>query len=279
MKSLRESAVDGMFYPENKAALLREIDEYLQKADVKDTPESTIGIVAPHAGYMYSGQVAAYSYKAIEGKPYELVYVVGPSHRARFNGVAVWDKGAFETPIGKITIDEYMVEQIIASHGIVMANRDVHLEEHSLEVQLPFLQRTLGTFSLVPLVMGVQTPEVCEELAQLLFGIIQKNSGVNTLIVCSTDLSHYYSYERSKILDSVVLGDLNAFDVSAMIHDTESGRTEACGAGALISVMMLCQMLGANRGKVLSYANSGDISGDQSAVVGYVSAVFYKESH
>ena len=153
---------------------------------------------------------------------------------------------------------------------------DTHREEHSLEVQLPFLQSVLDNFKIIPLIMGIQTSSACKKLVQSISQVLQA-SKKKFLIVGSTDLSHYYPYADAKKLDDVIVGHLGSFNIPGMVKDIETGKTEACGAGPIIATMMLSEKLGADHGTVLKYANSGNVSGDKSGVVGYVSAVFYQE--
>ncbi len=276
MDLVRKPAVSGMFYPDNPVELKKDIETYLGSAIIRDFEENIIGIVSPHAGYMYSGQVAAYGFKMIAKKPYDTVVLIGPSHRAYFDGVALWARGGFETPLGRIDIDEDIAGEMINAGGIIKANMDTHKQEHSLEVQLPFLQSVLEDFKIIPLVMGIQTTDACKKLAQSL-SFVLGNSAKRFLIVCSTDLSHYYPDTKAKKLDGIIVEHLDTFNISGMIESIEAGKTEACGAGPIIVTMILSEMLGANCGKVLKYANSGDVSGDKSGVVGYVSAIFCRK--
>ena len=276
MNFAREPAVSGMFYPDNPTKLQNDIESYLRNTIVSDLEEDVVGMISPHAGYMYSGQVAAYGYRTIEKKQYDTVILIGPSHRTYFNGVALWDRGTFETPLGAVNIDEEIAREIININGIVKPNTDTHRGEHSLEVQLPFLQSVLDGFKIIPLIMGIQTSSACQELVQSISHVFQA-SKKKFLIVGSTDLSHYYPYADAKKLDGVIIGHLGAFNIPGMIEDIETGKTEACGAGPVIATMMLSEKLGADHCRVLKYANSGDVSGDKSGVVGYVSAVFYRK--
>ena len=276
MNFVREPAVSGMFYPDNPTKLRKDIEDYLKCATIPDLEDNIIGIISPHAGYMYSGQVAAYGFKMIVKRPYDTVILIGPSHKVYFDGVALWDRGSFETPLGRVDIDEDIARGMVRIGGIIKANRDTHKEEHSLEVQLPFLQSVLDDFKIIPLVMGIQTTSACRKLAQSLSYVLQ-NSTKKFLIVCSTDLSHYYPDTKAKKLDSIIVGHLDTFNIPGMIEDIETGKTEACGAGPIIVTMMLSETLGADHGKVLKYAHSGDVSGDKSGVVGYVSAMFYQK--
>jgi MEMO1 family protein len=276
MNFVRKPAVSGMFYPDSPTKLRKDIETYLGHAVVPDLEENVVGIISPHAGYIYSGQVAAYGFKTITKKHYDTVILIGPSHRAYFEGVALWDRGSFETPLGRIDIDEEIAWEIVSRGGVVKPNMDTHTGEHSLEVQLPFLQSVLDDFRIIPLIMGIQTSRVCEELAQSISHVLRA-SKKKFLILGSTDLSHYYPYAKAKKLDDVIIGHLNTFNIPGMIEDIEAGKTEACGAGPIITTMMLSEKLGADRGTVLKYADSGDVSGDKNGVVGYVSAVFYKK--
>lgn len=276
MNFVREPAVSGMFYPDNPKKLRNDVDAYIRDAIIPDFEEDVVGIISPHAGYMYSGKVAAYGFKMIAERNYDTVVLLGPSHRAYFEGVALWDRGGFKTPLGVIDIDEEIAQKIVSIGGIIKPNTDTHREEHSLEVQLPFLQSVLSGFKIVPLIMGTQTSSDCKKLVQSL-SLIFQGSKKRLLIVGSTDLSHYYPYAEAKKLDDIVVGRLNTFDIPGMIEDIETGKTEACGAGPIIVTMMLSEKAGADHCKVLKYANSGDTSGDTSRVVGYVSAVFYRK--
>jgi AmmeMemoRadiSam system protein B len=276
MNFVREPAVSGMFYPDNPTKLRKDISTYLRDAVVYDLEEDVVGMISPHAGYMYSGKVAAYGFKMIAKKHYDTVILVGPSHKVYFEGVALWDRGSFETPLGRIDIDEDIVQEIMNIDGIIKPNIDTHRGEHSLEVQLPFLQSVLEGFKIIPLIMGIQTSSACKKLVESMSQVLQA-SKKKFLIVGSTDLSHYYPYAEAKKLDDIIVRHLDTFNIPGMIEDIETGKTEACGAGPIIATMMLSEKLGADHSKVLKYANSGDVSGDKSGVVGYVSAVFYRK--
>jgi AmmeMemoRadiSam system protein B len=275
MDFLREPAVSGMFYPDNPGVLQQDINIYLESAVMPNLEGDVIGIISPHAGYVYSGPVAAYSYKAIAGREYDTVIIIAPSHTAYFDGVALWDKGGFKTPLGEINVDEEIALRMVDLGGVIQPNRDAHRQEHSLEVQLPFLQVVLNGFSVVPLIMGTQTADMCNELSQSIYEVVHR-SKKKFLIVCSTDLSHYYSYEKAVKLDKGIIEQIEGFNISGVIDIIEQGKAEACGAGPLIATMLLSEKLGASQGKVLKYANSGDVSGDRNRVVGYLSAALYR---
>lgn len=272
---VRESVIAGSWYPGDPAVLRKEIEGFLRKASPPPVEGELMALISPHAGYMYSGQVAAYSYKLLEGKAFDLVVIVAPSHRAYFRGVSVYPRSGYRTPLGVVPIAEELTQKLISSPLIEYVPQ-AHAQEHSLEIQLPFLQVTLGDFRLVPIVMGDQDYYTCEELSR---AIVKAIEGKKVLLVASTDLSHFYPYERAVALDSVILERVNAFDPEGLSKDLKMGKCEACGGGPMVAVMLAAKALGANRAKVLKYANSGDVTGDRSSVVGYMAAAIYRSSN
>ncbi len=264
-----------MFYPADPTDLSRDVALYLEQATPAEIRGEITGLIAPHAGYMYSGAVAAWAYKSLSQRTYDTVIIVAPSHKSYFEGAALQEKGGYRMPLGMIKVDEEFASALLKETSYVQSNFAAHQGEHSLEVQLPFLQTVLREFRIVPLIMGTQDVDLCEALASALFRVIQ-GTGKRCLVVGSTDLSHYYPYSHALELDGHVARNLDAFDIRGLTRDLAGDKCEACGAGPIITTMMVSQKMGANRGKVLKYANSGDVSGDKSSVVGYISAVFYK---
>ena len=275
MGSVREAVVAGMFYPDDPKILAGEIQEFLKNAKFDAIDGEIVGVISPHAGYVYSGQVAAYGMKAISKRSYDTVIVIGPSHRVYFEGAAVMDTGSYRTPLGVVNIDNELAGAIMRESRLVFSNAGVHGPEHSLEVQVPFLQTVLKDFKLVPIVMGSQEGNIYEPLARAIYEGI-KNQGRRVLVVGSTDLSHYHSYREAMRLDKFVTDRLEKFDIQGMMDDFDGEICEACGKGPIIVTMLLSRLLGADRSRVLKYANSGDVSGDKKNVVGYTSAVFFK---
>ena len=267
---IRNPAVAGMFYPSSKNELLSEIKSYLNNADIPEIKNIKI-IVSPHAGYMYSGHVAAYGYKAIKGKKFDNVFIFAPSHRAQFKGISVYDGEGYETPLGIVKINQNIVKELLNSSNLINFHKEAHIYEHSLEVQLPFLQVVLDDFKLVPALVGTHNVNELIEIAK----IVNQYIGDNDLIVLSTDLSHYYNANRANQLDSVAIEDIKNIDIEKFYNDIASGKTEACGFGPLIVGMAIAKLRGWNNCEILKYADSGDVSGDKSQVVGYVSAVIY----
>ena len=272
IRPIRKPAIAGSWYPGDPEALRKEIRGFFDRVDRRSFEGYVIGLIAPHAGYMYSGQVAAYGYKLIEGKSYDAVVVVGPSHRYPFRGVSIYEDGAYETPLGVVPVDRDLSAKILAKSRRVSPVLMAHQQEHSLEIQIPFLQVALGDFSFVPLIMGDQDEATCEDLAA---AIVAAAGNRHVLIVGSSDLSHFHTYNQAMAMDGVVLDHIREMDARGLLRDLNQDLCEACGGGPAAVAMMASRRLGADGAEVLKYANSGDVTGDRSSVVGYAAAVFY----
>jgi len=275
MNPIRKSVIAGSWYPGNPAVLRKDIEHYFDSVSVPKVKGEIVGLISPHAGYVYSGQIAAHAYHLIRGRKYDAVIVVGPSHRVAFHGVSVFSRGGFETPLGIVPVDEALAEKIKRANSVITDIPAAHLQEHSVEIQLPFLQVTLKDFSFVPMVMGDQSRDTCEKLAG---AIHQASMGEKILVVGSSDLSHFYHDHTAKKMDAVALEHLKNFDAAGLSESLENGDVEACGGGPMVVVMMAARLMNANRAYLLKYATSGDVTGDKSSVVGYASAAFCIES-
>ena len=274
MKEIREPVVAGAFYPDNPEVLSRDVKRYLENAKKEKLEGEIVALISPHAGYMYSGQVAAYTYKLIEGKAFDSVVVVAPSHHALFKGASLYDRGGYRTPLGVVPVDMDLSKKMMEKRKEIQFLPDAHSKEHSLEVQVPFLQVVLKSFKLVPIVMEPYWSwETCQYLAS---AIAETVRGKKVLLIASSDLSHFHSYDQAVKLDKIVLNHIERFDPEGLNRDLKNGRCEACGGGPIISIMLAAKALGANKGKVLKYLNSGDVTGDRGRVVGYAAGVFYK---
>ncbi|MEJ2428200.1 MAG: AmmeMemoRadiSam system protein B [Deltaproteobacteria bacterium] len=273
LEQTRESVIAGSWYPGNASRLQQDIQAYLGQASVADFNGGLIALISPHAGYRYSGQVAAYAYKILETQKYATVVVIAPSHRSYFQGVSLYDRGGYRTPLGVVPLDREFISALKEREGRIRYVPDAHTEEHSLEIQLPFLQVLLPDFKLVPLVMGNQDFATCQWLAEAVSDCIKKNR--STLVVASSDLSHFHPYQQAKKLDQVVLDKIGEFDPRGLSDSLATGKCEACGGGPMVTAMLIARRLGANRSQVLHYANSGDVTGDHSGVVGYVAAALW----
>ena len=272
---VRPPAVAGAFYTADPDDLTSQIRGFLGAVPSKPLPGPIVALISPHAGYVYSGQVAAYGYKLLEGKSFDTVVVIAPSHRIPFSGASVYHRGAYEIPLGLISINEEFAEQLIENSELISYVPQAHVQEHSLEVQLPFLKTVLGNFRLLPIVMGSNDFTTCNAIAETLYQTVQ---GQSVLIVASTDLSHFHPYQEAVNLDRVLLEYVKSYDPEGLFKAIDSSKCEACGADPLVTTMLLAQKLGATRSQILNYANSGDVSGDKSQVVGYMSAALYKDA-
>lgn len=275
---VRPAAVAGTFYPADPTQLRSMIDQLLSRAQPPKIEGELIGLISPHAGYVYSGGVAAHGYALLRGMKYERVVVISPSHIDFFNFSAVYDGDAYETPLGQIPVDKEFAQQLAAAdRSIRLSDRGHRVAagqaEHALEVQLPFLQVTLGQFRLVPIVMGDQRYELCRALGVALAKTIGNSK---TLIVASSDLSHYHPYAQATSLDQKTLRAIQEWDYLSLSRNFEAQVWEACGGGPIIAAMIAAERLGAKQAILAKYANSGDVTGDKSRVVGYGSVALVK---
>jgi len=273
-EEIRRPVVAGSFYPGNAKALSQQVKDFLSRASKEEISGDIFALVAPHAGYMYSGLVAAHAYKMVAGMKFDAVIVVAPSHRVHFQGASLYDRGGYETPLGFIPVEKEICRKLRQESDLIQFVPQAHSQEHSLEVQLPFLQEVLGSFHVVPIIVGDQGYRNCLALGQAMAKAVQ---GKKVLLVASTDLSHYNPYQAAVKKDQAILASLEKFDAHLLSRELESGKGEACGGGPVIAVMVAAGELGANRAKVLKYLNSGDVTGDRSGVVGYAAAVFYRQ--
>ena len=275
--NVRPAAVAGTWYPGTPGALTREVDACLEGATTGPGGEIR-AVIAPHAGMLYSGPVGAHAYKAAAAGTYDVIVLVGPSHFVGFDGVALYPDGSFETPLGPLAIDSASTAALLG-FPVVQPLPGPHRREHSLEMQLPFVQRLLPGLPIVPMLMGYQNRETVEALGA---AIVQAFQGRRPLLVASTDLSHYFDASTAGSLDRRVQDCVAAFDPEGLLHlfeqypEHERGRYVACGGGPMIAVMMAARGLGATDARILKYAHSGEVSGDYDGVVGYLAAVMGK---
>ncbi|HEY9161584.1 MAG TPA: AmmeMemoRadiSam system protein B [Desulfomonilia bacterium] len=269
--NIRKTAIAGSWYPGTPEVLTRDIRKYLDNASISPSVKKPAVIICPHAGYMYSGPVAGYAYKAVSGHRYKNVVVISPSHKAFFPFVSVWAMGGFETPLGRIDIDTELCSSLMNSSRYIRDERSPHVTEHALEIQLPFLKHVLGEFSLCPLIMGEQSLPMCRELSEALEKAIPDPE--ETLVVASSDLSHFHHAERAHVMDKNLAKLISGYDIEGLSDAIDSGRSEACGGGPIMAAMLYAKAKGRTDVNVLKYATSADITGDRSSVVGYLSAV------
>jgi AmmeMemoRadiSam system protein B len=270
-EAVRAPAVAGMFYPADPDELRSDVDAMLSKAGPQKAGGELVALIVPHAGYVYSGLTAAHAYRLLKGRSFDTVVTVGPSHRDFFQGVNVYPGDAYRTPLGDVEIDRDFRDRLVKA-GIALSSAG-HRAEHSVEVQLPFLQRVLGSFRFVPLVMGNQTRETCGQLAAAL---AEAGKGKNFVLVASSDLSHFHPYADAVELDRQVADFIGRFDSAGLMECLEEETVEACGGGPVVAVMDAARRLGADRAALLHYCNSGDVTGDHGSVVGYLAAALMR---
>jgi len=270
---IRRAAVAGTWYPGTAAALASAIDRHVAAADRAgaDVRGDLVALVAPHAGLMYSGPVAAHAYRLLRGRAFDVVVLVGPSHFVGFDGVSLYPSGGFATPFGVAPIDVACARAIAAATPVVHEHAAAHAREHSLEMQLPFLAHLAPGVPIVPLLMGRQTAATAAALGAALAVALR---GRTALLVASTDLSHYHDAATAAALDQVVVDCVARFDADGLQAALDLQPEHACGGGPTVAVMRAARAAGARDAVVLDYADSGDVSGDKSSVVGYLAAAF-----
>lgn len=277
--TVRKSMFSGSWYPGDEKSLRNALEGYLSSAASTVSAASTAAtvdltppraIIAPHAGYVYSASVAASAFKSIRGCSYRTVIVMAPSHRVAFNGVAAWGEGAFATPLGKIPVDEDFVSALVENSALISDFREPHESEHSLEMELPFLQYLLPPFKLVPLIIGGQSPETAGILATELDLIVDGRDDV--LVVASTDLSHFHPAKKAEELDGRAIEFIRNMDGDGLLKAEEDGLCELCGLMPVSTLLSMSSFQGAQC-TITDYTHSGRVTGDNSSVVGYLSAV------
>ena len=274
---VRPSPIAGAWYEGNPIALESAVDEYLNRAELPELEGEVLAVIAPHAGHIYSGPVAGYAFASVRGRKPDLVAVISPMHQPYQEPLLTTAHAAYSTPLGEILVDQEALAALDAvlvpriGNGLTRVSYD---REHSLEIELPFLQRSLGIeFKLLPVMVRSQNPQDIETLAAALAEVLKDR---NALLVASTDLSHFYDQAIAKELDSTMLHCFESFDPSAIFQLERSGRGQACGHAAVAAVLWAARALGADKVKVLQYATSGDVTGDYSSVVGYGAAAVLK---
>ncbi|MFC1643633.1 AmmeMemoRadiSam system protein B [Chlamydiota bacterium] len=278
-KKVREPAVAGMFYTSSKSALLKQINEFLSNVDEKNIDGDILALVSPHAGYVYSGQTAAYGYKLLEGQKYDTVIIIGPNHRAKgFYGTSVYNGDFFKTPLGNVPIDKEFGGKIMSYGKKFVFHEGAHQFEHSIEVQIPFLQVVLKDFSIVPIVMGDYSTNACEDLSDAIVKSINELKNKKILIIASTDLAHGHSYDATNSMDKLCIKDIIEMNRKKLEEHYKTRATEMCGYGPVLTTVLAAKALGYEKTKFLKYINSLDVGGSADWIVGYASIVIYKNN-
>jgi AmmeMemoRadiSam system protein B len=272
-KNVRNSVIAGSWYPGSASALADTIDGFLAAVDAPPVQGELKGLVSPHAGYSYSGGVAAFAYKQLEARTYETVVVISPVHQYYAGRYLASRKSYYETPFGLVPVDTELLGQLGREVGLTLLDQD---GEHSLEIQLPFLQHMLGEFALLPLMVGDQSLAACRQLSAALTKVL---SGKQALLVASSDLAHLHSYQEVVEHDRFVQKFVNDFDPEGLAQSLARNEAQACGGGPIVTVMLTARDRGADRAEVLKYMNSGDVTGIRTPgqyTVGYLAGVLYK---
>ena len=280
---LRKPAVAGVFYPDNPDELVKTIEDCFNhsfgpgeipniKSFIGD--DYPVNVMVPHAGFQYSGPIASHSYceLAKNGFP-EVFIIIGPNHTGLGSEVSVFNEGKWITPLGDVHVDGEFANTLISFSDFASADFSAHLKEHSIEVQLPFLQYFSCDFKIVPIVMGSQTIASANDLASAIFKTAEKLDK-SFCVIASSDLSHFNTQNRANKVDNFVLEDIVDMDEFKLFEEIIQYNITMCGYGPVMTAMMLSKMCGKNTSQILAYKTSGDISGDLSSVVGYASGIF-----
>ncbi len=270
----RKAVWAGQFYEKKAEILSQQIDQFLENAKKMPSPgEEILALISPHAGYVYSGQTAAHVYRLIQGKDYESVIIIGPSHRYPLKGCSIYPKGGYETPLGTAEIDEPLAAEISKASGFKYIPK-AHQMEHSVEVQIPFIQKTLPQAKIVPIVMGYPTRKTIIRLADALIEVLP---GKNALIIVSTDMSHIegpLSKKRANEIDSQTISLIQSFETNTLIRKLERSENIMCGGGPVVSSLLYARGRGQAKVEILHYTDSSQLGGE-SQVVGYLAAALY----
>lgn len=270
----RRPAVSGMFYPSARESLLREIEScFLHMLGPGALPRRVKGdkrpsaLISPHAGYMYSGPVAAHAYAQLDECRVETAILLGPNHYGVGTPVSIFPEGVWATPLGEIPIDTELAMELSRISDVFSLDEISHEHEHSIEVQLPFLQYVVGGFKLVPVCMLDQSIETAVRVGEAIAEILRRRNDV--ALIASSDMTHYEPHERASRKDSIALEKIRSLDVEGLYEAILEHDISMCGYGPVAAVLHACRRIGAHQAEVLKYATSGDISGDYSSVVGY----------
>jgi AmmeMemoRadiSam system protein B len=276
---IRPSPIAGMWYEGNPRALSQVVDRFLDQAEIPALPGEVIAVISPHAGHKYSGPVAGYAFAAVRSQSFDLVAILSPMHQPYYDSLLTTAHEAYSTPLGNVPVDKELISDLdarlrkVLGDGLVPVAYD---QEHSLEIELPFLQRALtGEFMLLPVMVRSQSAGVSQKLGLELAETLR---GKNALIVASTDLSHFYTQNEAVVFDTEMLRRVETFSPEDVFSAEKEKKGFACGLGALTAVLWAAKALGGDTVKVLRYGTSGDVTGDYSSVVGYGAAVVLKSN-
>lgn len=274
---LRPSPIAGKWYPGDAGLLARQVDYYLDEADLPELDGEVVAVVAPHAGHVYSGATAGYAFGSVRGKSFPRVALLSPMHGYHPDALITSAHQGYQTPLGSVWIDQEAMKRLemgLQARGMPTPTRVARDAEHSLEIELPFLQRALrGKFQLIPLMVRTHRPEDLRALGEALAETL---ADFPALLVASTDLSHFFPLAEAERLDATLLDQIAALSPEGVLEVEGNGTGLACGAGAVAAVMWAARALGANSAQILHHSTSADQTGDERSVVGYGAAVVLK---
>jgi len=271
-QGIRKAAVAGQFYEGTAARLSAQIDGFLMDATPKKSPAGRVrALIVPHAGYVYSGPVAAFAYKLVQGGDFETVVIIGPTHRYGFEGCSIYPKGGFETPLGVAEVDNSIAQALIKASGFSF-DPDAHKEEHSVEVQVPFVQKVFPKAKIVPIVMGYPDEQTIRVMAGALAKVLKDKKA---LVIASTDMSHYLEKGKANALDAETMELIQNLKTNSIMRKVGRNENVLCGGGPVLSAIFYAQKLGDVKVEILKYADSAQTTGDASGVVGYMAAAAY----
>ncbi len=268
---LRKAIFAGSFYDSSPSRLKQEIENWINTSRIPALKEEIMGVISPHAGYMYSGFCGAHSYKLLSQKKFKTAIIIHPSHRGNHFSFSVSPYQKYATPLGELSLNAELAEELFAK-GAEVIDDWYHQNEHSMEVQLPFLAYLNPEVKVVPIMIGNQTKEVSSRLSELISGYLDKD----TVLVVSSDLSHYHSAQEAEEMDRKLIEQIKSKDTDSFYSSIRTGRTEACGFAGIMTLMHLAEKSEGSSFKELLYTHSGAASGDYGQVVGYLSAALLR---
>ncbi|MBF0523235.1 MAG: AmmeMemoRadiSam system protein B [Candidatus Omnitrophica bacterium] len=270
---MKRPNVSGQFYPSNPKQLSSLIDTFFSQADVKPLNQHIDVVIVPHAGYVYSGPVAAYGFKAVSKNQYKTIVILAASHYFPFDGISIWQKGGFETPLGLVSVDEEFTKKLVGKNPKFYDEPSVFEQEHSLEVEIPFLQKTFKDFKIVPVLFGQPDLKTIASFASALKDAVGDRDDV--LVIASSDMSHYHDDATARAMDKKTIDTILAYDIESFWKGCDARTIEMCGFMPVTAALLYAREKGLDRIEDLHYANSSDVTGDKNRVVGYTSVIIY----
>jgi len=274
---VKRADLAGTWYPGSKTELSSTILKYLKEASPGRIDGDIFAVIAPHAGYRFSGPVAAYAYKAASVKPVKTVILIGFNHRKYFNCISIYDRGAFQTPLGTIDVDTDLASKLEACDRRIRFNPNAFMDENSIETEIPFIQEAFRTAKFVPISFGTQDYGDAVILSDALSSVLKDRD--DFIIVASTDLSHFHSYNEANSIDAHLVEVLKTMDAKNLFEETRAGLCEMCGLMPVTAMLLAAKKMGYDKIEILKYANSGDTFGRKEEVVGYLAAAVYREEN